>query len=281
MCVTWTYAGTSWRAVSSGGGGNSVTVSDDPAGPSDGDMWWESDTGRLKVFYQDGTSDQWVDATPQPSASEVLSFGGITRVEANSTGAVVTGILTASANNPSFISGVSVGMGESALPGTTTYDETNTGVGRAALFYARPGGAEPLDGKYNAGFGYMFLVGTGGTANTGVGALALSGIGSTSVGVTAIGFNAGYYNRGNYNTALGVRTLQSNGKFDDVEFGPLTSPGEYNTAVGPFSLRDNIIGSYNAATGPYSCGLQTSGSYNTALGNSTLFRNFSEVMVLL
>ena len=276
--VTWTYTGTSWRAVSSGGGGNStVTVSDDPpAGPSDGDMWWESDTGRLKVFYQDGTSDQWVDATPQSSASEVLSFGGTTRVEANSTGANVTGILSVTSDTRSLISGINVGMGGSDLPGTTTHDTTNTGVGRAALYYAKPGGAVPLDGKYNSGFGYNVLgFGTGGTANTGVGALALAGIGSTSIGVTAVGYYAGYYNRGNFNTALGLRTLQSNGKFDDVEFGPLTSPGEYNTAVGALSLRDNIIGSWNAAIGAYSCGLQTSGSYNTALGNSTLYRNFS------
>jgi len=355
--ITWTYDGTSWR--SNEGAGATVTVSDDPpSSPDSGDMWWESDTGKLKVYYNDGTSFQWVDASPQGSneyvnlsvsgsldaggvnvtgvttsvnvavadsigvglygqgtgigitfesngnatfsgiitavaiqdpagnslgggggggsSSTLIDSGNNVRVEANSTGANVTGILTVTSYNRSTISGINVGMGGSALPGTTTHDLTNTGLGRAALYYARPGGAAPLDGTYNTGVGYNVLgFGTGGTANTGVGALALSGIGSTSVGVTAVGFNAGYHNRGNYNTALGLRTLQSNGKFDDVEFGPLTSPGEYNTAVGALSLRDNIIGSWNAATGAYSCGLQTSGSYNTALGNSTLFRNFS------
>ena len=56
--VTWTYTGTSWRAVSSGGGNSTVTVSDDPpAGPSDGDMWWKVILEDLKFFYQDGTSD--------------------------------------------------------------------------------------------------------------------------------------------------------------------------------------------------------------------------------
>ena len=114
--------------------------------------------------------------TPKDSASEVLSFGGITRVEANSDGAVVTGILTATSDNPSAISGINVGMGGSDLPGTTTHDITNTGVGRAALYYAKPGGAAPLDSKNNTGVGYNVLgFGTGGTGNTGLGALALSG----------------------------------------------------------------------------------------------------------
>ena len=26
-------------------------------------MWWESDTGRLKIYYNDGNSAQWVDAS--------------------------------------------------------------------------------------------------------------------------------------------------------------------------------------------------------------------------
>ena len=267
------------NSLGGGSGGASVTVSDNPPTsptPSQGDLWWESDTGRLKIYYEDGTSNQWVDATPKDTLSEVLAFNGTTRVEANSSGAVVTGILTVSSDNSSEISGINVGMGGTFLPGTTTHDITNTAVGRAALYYSRPGGAEPLDGKYNTGVGFNVLgFGTGAQANVGVGAYALAGIGSTSIGVVAIGFNACYYNRGNNNTAVGTRTLQSNGKFDDVEFGPLASPGQDNTAVGSASLRDNIIGSWNSAIGAFSCGLQTSGSYNTAFGNSALYRNFS------
>ena len=48
-----------------GGGGASVTVSDAaPTTPSGGDLWWESDSGRLKIYYQDGSTNQWVDASP-------------------------------------------------------------------------------------------------------------------------------------------------------------------------------------------------------------------------
>ena len=37
-----------------GGGGATVTMSDTPpASPSAGNMWWESDTGNLFIFYVD------------------------------------------------------------------------------------------------------------------------------------------------------------------------------------------------------------------------------------
>ena len=42
-----------------------------PAGPSDGDLWYNSNYGRLFVYYKDGTSDQWVDAAP-------FNFAGLT-----------------------------------------------------------------------------------------------------------------------------------------------------------------------------------------------------------
>ena len=57
-----------WQAPTGGGGGGgaNVTVSDTiPAGtPNPGDLWWESDSGRLKIYYQDVDSSQWVDTNP-------------------------------------------------------------------------------------------------------------------------------------------------------------------------------------------------------------------------
>ena len=50
-------------AGSGGGGGASVTVNDNaPTSPSSGDLWWNSDAGQLKIYYNDGSSSQWVDA---------------------------------------------------------------------------------------------------------------------------------------------------------------------------------------------------------------------------
>ena len=42
-----------------------------PTGPSDGDLWYNSNYGRLFVYYKDGDSDQWVDAAP-------FNYSGIT-----------------------------------------------------------------------------------------------------------------------------------------------------------------------------------------------------------
>jgi len=45
-------------------GGASVTISDNaPSSPNNGDLWWESDTFDLHVYYQDGSSNQWVSIT--------------------------------------------------------------------------------------------------------------------------------------------------------------------------------------------------------------------------
>ena len=66
----------SWVTPSGGGGGANVTISDTiPAGsPSSGDLWWESDTGRLKVYYTDTDSSQWVDASPP--LADATTIGG-------------------------------------------------------------------------------------------------------------------------------------------------------------------------------------------------------------
>jgi hypothetical protein len=35
-----------------------------PALPAVGQLWWRSDTGRLMIWYNDGTSSQWVPTNP-------------------------------------------------------------------------------------------------------------------------------------------------------------------------------------------------------------------------
>ena len=65
--VVYTYNATQtlWK-TSSAGGGSSVTVSDTaPTSPSDGDMWYNSLSLKMFVYYNDGSSSQWVPASPQ------------------------------------------------------------------------------------------------------------------------------------------------------------------------------------------------------------------------
>ena len=54
-----------FHSTAGGGGGNTnVTIQDaPPSSPSTGDLWWESDTGELKIYYNDGNSSQWVDTS--------------------------------------------------------------------------------------------------------------------------------------------------------------------------------------------------------------------------
>ena len=62
-------------STASGGGGATVTTDDSaPSNPQDGDLWWKSDEGRLKVYYADQNTNQWVDANP-PLANTVISNG--------------------------------------------------------------------------------------------------------------------------------------------------------------------------------------------------------------
>ena len=58
-------------ATSAGG----ATISDTPpATPSHGQFWWESDTGTLWLFYNDGTSSQWVQASSSAVLAESITY---------------------------------------------------------------------------------------------------------------------------------------------------------------------------------------------------------------
>ena len=66
--LSWNGSDYAWVA-NSGGSGATVTTDDNaPSSPNDGDLWWKSNEGRLKVYYADGSSNQWVDAFPLQAA---------------------------------------------------------------------------------------------------------------------------------------------------------------------------------------------------------------------
>ena len=70
-----TWDGSNWGPAAGGSGGANVTISDTaPGSASAGDLWWESDKGRLKIYYNDTDSTQWVDASPP--LADATSIGG-------------------------------------------------------------------------------------------------------------------------------------------------------------------------------------------------------------
>jgi hypothetical protein len=61
-----------WSAVS---GGASVYVQDTaPVGAAAGSLWWNSANGQMYVYYNDGTSSQWVFAASHSAANVVRSY---------------------------------------------------------------------------------------------------------------------------------------------------------------------------------------------------------------
>lgn len=63
---------TFWRGDGTWASGASVTVSDTPPGsPIAGNLWWESDTGNLYIYYNDGNTSQWVGVIGGANAATV------------------------------------------------------------------------------------------------------------------------------------------------------------------------------------------------------------------
>lgn len=64
---------TSWEKVVGG-----ATVSDTaPAGPQQGQLWWESDSGALSISYDDGDSVQWVQVNAASTLGEAPLDGAL------------------------------------------------------------------------------------------------------------------------------------------------------------------------------------------------------------
>ena len=69
----WDTANTCWKSTSTFT--QTITVSTSPPGtPVVGQLWWNKDYGRLLVYYNDGDSNQWVEASPADGYG-ILAFG--------------------------------------------------------------------------------------------------------------------------------------------------------------------------------------------------------------
>lgn len=76
--IQWQWDGAKWVVM---GGStrayNNVTISSiPPTSPAAGDMWWNTNDGNLYIFFNDGTSSQWVVANASnPSMPEAPTDG--------------------------------------------------------------------------------------------------------------------------------------------------------------------------------------------------------------
>ena len=83
-----TPSGLRINAVGGGSGGGATVTTDDnaPSNPVDGDLWWKSNEGRLKVYYADGSSNQWIDASPPLAPTNITLNGSSIGIGAHNTG---------------------------------------------------------------------------------------------------------------------------------------------------------------------------------------------------
>jgi len=74
--LSWNGTDYVWIAQSSGGGGGgaSVSVSDTaPTSPSEGDLWFNSSNTKMYVYFNDGTSSQWIQSNPSGASTPITA----------------------------------------------------------------------------------------------------------------------------------------------------------------------------------------------------------------
>jgi hypothetical protein len=109
-----------------GGGGEGVSVSigdTAPSSPSAGNLWWKSDEGKLKIYYTDIDSSQWVDAfLPTKGNSGTIQIGTVTTGETG-----VAASVTNSGNSSSAILNFTLPKGNTGTAATITVGTVTTG----------------------------------------------------------------------------------------------------------------------------------------------------------
>lgn len=138
-------AAPSWQTVSAGTSVTQSLSTSAPSSPSAGDLWWQTDTGTLKIYYNDGNSSQWVDASTGPAgAAAALTLGTVTTVNPNVSPSITN---SGTASNAIYdfslprAASVTLGTTSTLSPGSSA-TLTNTGTnGDAILNFGIPRGS--------------------------------------------------------------------------------------------------------------------------------------------
>ena len=127
----------------------STTSDAAPSTPSDGDLWYRSSDGRMYVYYDDGNSQQWVDANPNlPPDPDTFDRSGTTVSLVNSGDTVsLDGDLTVDTNTL-YVDSTNnrVGIGSSS-PGSKLHIEGTTGSDSRIHIESTSSGQQTFDGS--------------------------------------------------------------------------------------------------------------------------------------
>ena len=80
------YDGNVWGKI----GGGAAVSSAAPSAANEGDLWYDTDDGRMFVYYDDGGSSQWVDASPNGLPTDLTVDGTLTVDGASTFGSDIT-----------------------------------------------------------------------------------------------------------------------------------------------------------------------------------------------
>jgi len=103
-----------------------VTISDNPPGigTAHGDLWWESDTAKGHIYYNDGSSAQWVEFTPSSGGSGGGGGGSYGNADVDShlniSGASAGEILSWNGSDYAWVADQTGGGGGGSIAGIST-----------------------------------------------------------------------------------------------------------------------------------------------------------------
>ena len=224
------------------GGGASVTVQDTAPAGTEGDLWWESDVGTLKIYY-DST---WVDASP---AGNGIGGGGLANVVEDTT-PQLGGDLDGQAFNITTTGKILYSNMYSQLadlPSATTYHGMFAHVhATGKAYYAHGGNWIELANQADIGGG---------------GTWATLGDKDGANGPTSIVLGRNAIAQGPYGFALG------NGALSDaygMAFGMETQAAGYGVQIGAFSGKNHV-----ATSSIYSVGIGSFTHQNANPGDET------------
>ena len=94
------YSNGAWGSI----GGNVAVSSPAPSNAVEGDLWYDTDDGRLFVYYNDGATTQWVDASPNGTPTDLVvdgtgTFGGDLTVQSGTAPNLLLKVTSTQATN--------------------------------------------------------------------------------------------------------------------------------------------------------------------------------------
>ena len=248
--------------IGAGGGGASVTISTTaPTSPTAGDLWWNSEEGKLKIYYTDANSSQWVDsytasvgATGTPgdvvgpassTDSAIALFDGTTGKVIKNSGVTLGSLVSGAVSTKTTL--YTTGSGTFTTDPKTLYAQVIcTGGGGG-------GGGADSDGTSNSASG------GGGGGGTAIKWFTATELGASAAYVIGTGGTAG-------TVAGGVGGNGTASTFDPAGTGLTLTGGFGSGGSGTGNAYGNLFSAFNGGSG----GAGTNGDFNhTGLDGST------------